>query len=123
MLQGRLTGFFADPALTQTDDKQHSRTIHDDEEHSVRINIASHSNMKPPILKDVNIAKLQANALYDSGSSVCLISENFLSKCNVSEPIKKAKLKVLTVTGSPIDILGEITLPVNLLGKRVIHKF
>ena len=80
-------------------------------------------HVSPPILANISVSAQTGSALYDTGSSISLISRDFLATCDLSVSPKPPSASVLGVTGTPIEIIGEIVLPIQLLGRTVQHVF
>lgn len=87
------------------------------------VSVTSQADLTPPIINDVSVCNHKATALYDTGSSICLVSKDFLLTCNLSTSVKPPSLAILSVTGTPLDIIGEIVLPLTILGKTIDQKF
>ena len=81
------------------------------------------STAHPPILRDVTIEGQECSALYDTGSSICLVSEKFVKLSGAKMSDKNSHISILGVTGNPISIIGETKLKINILGQTVEHKF
>ena len=77
----------------------------------------------PPVLRDVSIFGQDSTALYDTGSSICLVSEEFFTRCGATFSDQRSNISVLGVTGTPINIIGEAKLPVKILDQTIEHKF
>ena len=77
----------------------------------------------PPILPDISICNQTGSALYDTGSSICLISREFLASCDLLKSPLKPSISILGVTGNPIDIVGEISLSIHVVGRTIEHLF
>ena len=79
-------------------------------------------NAIPPIVQ-VTVGSQTASALYDTGSSICLISEQFFESSNISKPLEASPLSILGVTGTPIKITGHCTIPIQFEGRTISHPF
>ena len=77
----------------------------------------------PPVVRDVSIFGQDCKALYDTGSSICLVSEEFFELCGAKFSDQPSNVSILGVTGTPINIIGETQLPVTILGQTIEHKF
>ena len=77
----------------------------------------------PPVLQDANVFGHSCSALYDTGSSICLVSEDFFRLCGGKLTKEPSDISILGVTGTPIEIIGQTDLKVNLLGQTVEHRF
>ena len=77
----------------------------------------------PPVLRDVSVLGHPSSTLYDTGSSICLVSEDFFRLCGAKLSDEHSNISILGVTGSPIDIIGETTLRLDILGQTIEHRF
>ena len=77
----------------------------------------------PPVLRDVSVLGHPSSTLYDTGSSICLVSEDFFRLCGAKLSDERSNISILGVTGSLIDIIGETTLRLDILGQTIEHRF
>ena len=75
----------------------------------------------PPILQDVSVNGQPCSALYDTGSSICLVSEKYLRLSGTKVSCEPPSVSILDVTGNPIEIIGEVNLKVDILSQSKEH--
>ena len=77
----------------------------------------------PPVLRDVSISGQSCSALYDTGSSICLVSEEFFRLSGAKLSDDRSNVSILGVTGAPIEIIGQTILKINIYGQTREHRF